>query len=211
MSVIGNLLTDLISQMTTLNVNIDAMRQDQSQIMQAITHTQSGVHADRARSRDHRDDTRNRDASNIGAIPNSNEVQAMIDSKHVPLPVGGSITEKAQKSALNGQFTNLAEFIPCNNVPESSDMETVVTQSGSLYVRPRKPLKVVDSFATWLTAWSNYEALIISHRPELYNNFVQYRIFIQSCDKKYLWHSVYGWVRLSLQGLKGESQVVGFS
>ena len=58
----------------------------------------------------------------------------MIDTKHVPLPVGGSITEKAQKSALNGEFTNLAEFIPCNNVPESSDMETVVTQSGSLYM-----------------------------------------------------------------------------
>ena len=33
----------------------------------------------------------------------------------------------------------------------------------------------------------------MSHKPTLYTSLVQYRSFMQSCDKKYLWHAVYAY------------------
>ena len=72
-------------------------------------------------------------------------------------------------------------------------METYVTSEGSVQVRPKKQKKVIDLFTSWSSAWSNYEAIIVAQRPELYINFAQYRNLIQSCDKKYIWHSVYAY------------------
>ena len=91
------------------------------------------------------------------------------EGKHVSLSLGGSISEKTQKMALSGVFINLSDFMPCNNMPDSSEfLETVVSQSGSMSVRPRKSRRAIDSFMSWLSAWSNYEALLIAHKPALY-------------------------------------------
>ena len=98
-----------------------------------------------------------------------------------------------RKMALSGEFINLSDFMPLNNMPDSSELETVVSQSGSMYVRPRKSRRAIDSFMSWLSAWLNYEALLIAHKPTLYTSLVQYRSFMQSCDKKYLWHAVYAY------------------
>ena len=102
------------------------------------------------------------------------------------------MSERSSKSALNCEFNNLSEFLPSQHDP-SSDMETYVDSNNSIQVRPKKLKRSLDSFANWLSAWNNYEELLMSKKPELYSYLSAYRSFIHNCDKKYLWHAIYAY------------------
>ena len=125
---IGGVLQALVTQMASLNVNLDGMRQSQSLILDAV-----------------RTKTNNDRSFDMATPPTVNQQSSMTEThsgikegKHVSLSLGGSISEKTHKMALSGEFINLCDFMPLNNMPDSSELETVVSQSGSMYVRPRK-------------------------------------------------------------------------
>ena len=92
-------------------------------------------------------------------------------------PLGGAVSDKLVKSALKGEFINLSEFLP-NIYDVVTDMETYVTSEGSVQVRPKRQNKVIYSFTSWSSAWSNYEVSIVPQRPERYINLAQYRNLI---------------------------------
>ena len=103
------------------------------------------------------------------------------------------ITEKTKKTALNGEFVNLAEFLPQRDYDISNEYEieaVVEDASNGLKFRPRKQKRIVNSFRHWLHAWNNYEDLLMSERPELYKVLSGYRRHIQACDDKYIWAAV---------------------
>ena len=168
---IGDVLQPLVTQMATLNVNLDVRRQNQAAMLKAVV--KPGPNSA----------TPNHQASNttshhdvhvaVSADISVHGFATLDTGNRIQLALGGSITEKTQKSAFTGEFVNIAEFMPCIANPDPYDMETVMSQSGSMYMRPCKPRKSIDSFTSWLSAWSNYESLIIAHKPELYNNMTQ--------------------------------------
>ena len=153
--------------MASLNVNLDGMRQSQSLILDAV-----------------RTKTNNDRSFDMATPPTVNPQSSMTETrsginegKHVSLSLDGSISEKTQKIALSGEFINLSDFMPLNNMPDSSELETVVSQSGSMYVRPRKSRRAIDSFMSWLSAWSNYEAYLIAHKPRTQDHIMRQWLF----------------------------------
>ena len=175
-------LQQMVTQMTDLNIGLIGMKTD---ILNAIDKADpQGNASGNARSQ----------SPPVISAPNSTDTDAIsgIEQKQILLAMGGTVSEKTAKSALNGEFVNLSDFIPC--IPESvTDMETIVSHNGTLHVRPRRQRKVIDSFSTWISAWANYEALVLTKLPNLYHNFAKYRYFIQTCDRKYLWHACYAY------------------
>ena len=175
----SNILKQLVSQMAALNVNLDAMRIGQS----ALLHTVQAMNTDNAQPPNN---------PPVAHHDNHPASPALVETKQIALEFGGNITEKSSKSAINGEFANLSDFLPA--ITQSvTEMETMVSTGGSICVRPRRPQRAIDSFHMWLTSWSNYESLILSNRPTLYSKFAHYRSFIQSCDSKYVWHAVYAY------------------
>ena len=185
----NSVLRLLVNQMAALNVNLEAMRTGQKELQKTVQTMNVGKPRDASETGNasqHGDKAQ-------GGQQGANYADAAVhETKHIALEFGGSITERTSKSAINGEFANLSDFLPAIT-PSVTDMETAVSTGGSIYVRPRRPHRAIDSFHTWLNAWSNYEALILSKQPTLYRNFAHYRSFIQSCDNKYVWHAVYAY------------------
>ena len=57
--------------------------------------------------------------------------------------------------------------------------------------RKSRSKKSIDNFDTWLSAWNNYEVVIIDHKPEYYSNLAAHRQMIQKSSHKYYWQAVY--------------------
>jgi hypothetical protein len=108
--------------------------------------------------------------------------------------VGGAvISRKVVESAKRGEYIVLGDFLPAPETQLSTnyqELEASVAINGTLELKPKRNRKVVDSFYTWLTAFNNFEELLVDHKPDIYASMVAYRRFIQQCDKKYLWSAV---------------------
>ena len=176
-NILHSLLQQMVTEMTDLNIGLIGMKTD---ILNAIDKADPqgntrGLPSGNARSQ----------SPPVISAPNPTDTDAIsgIEQKQILLAMGGTESEKTAKSALNGEFVNLSDFISC--IPESvTDMETIVSHNGTLHVRPRRQSKVIDSFRTWMSTWANYEALVLTKLPNLYHNFAKYRYFIQTCDRK---------------------------
>ena len=80
----------------------------------------------------------------------------------------------------------------CKGQSASCDT-TKLSSDGILQFVPKKSKKQLDTFTNWLQAWNNYESLIMSIQPELYNELLAYRMFIQTSDRKYRWSAIYSY------------------
>ena len=102
---------------------------------------------------------------------------------------GTKMKETTHKRAINGEFVNLIDFLgdDCSN-----EYDTKVTD-GHMQVVPKRHKKQLDTFLVWLQAWNNYESVIMSVKPQLYNQLLRYRSFIQSSQRKYEWAAVYSY------------------
>ena len=114
---------------------------------------------------------------------------------HITLENGTRVSGKVVKAALSGEFVDLGEFLPIREpVGPYADIEPMVDTHGSFYFRQKKtPRKAITSFNVWLSAWNNYESLLVECQPKLYQGLSSYRQFIQKCDIKYKWHAIYAY------------------
>jgi hypothetical protein len=103
---------------------------------------------------------------------------------------GTKMKETTYKRAINGEFINLIDFLGND---DSNEYDTRVTDEGHVQVVPKRHKKQLDTFLIWLQAWNNYEYVIMSVKPQLYNQLLRYRSFIQSSHRKYEWAAVYSY------------------
>ena len=124
------------------------------------------------------------DAANIGIASNS----------HISQCHSTNLPEKLVKQAKSGEFVNLSDFL-INNYEATQEYEPVMNMyDGTISFKPkRSKSNVIDNILSWLKAWNIYEAILVTHNPSLYAGFAKYRQFIQSCDRKYRWSSVYAY------------------
>ena len=59
-----------------------------------------------------------------------------------------------------------------------------------MVVRPKKNKRNIDNFDVWLTAWNNYEALLVQNHPDIYPNLSVFRQLIQNFRCKSYEHVV---------------------
>ena len=60
-----------------------------------------------------------------------------------------------------------------------------------LEFREKKQQKGINNFLSWLQAWNLYELVVVSKRPEVFENMARYRQLTEDCDKKYKWSAVF--------------------
>ena len=109
--------------------------------------------------------------------------------------------------AQAGEFTNLCEFIPDINLP-TQELEPMI-EKGELKFRNKKVKRSIDSFSTWLSAWNNYELVLMAKHPNIYKKLVAYRDLIQNCDKNFKWNAVMKY-DMRFRAKRGESNNFDF-
>jgi hypothetical protein len=106
------------------------------------------------------------------------------------LPSGAKVTTKVLRAARSGECVNLVDFAP---VLEPSNITETSLVDGELIFKPKRAVKLMDSFLLWSLAWRGYEEYLVDYDPSLYKQLVEYRIFIQTCAARYLWQAVYAY------------------
>ena len=59
--------------------------------------------------------------------------------------------------------------------------------------RAKRPRKAIDSVSQWLSAWNNYEFLVMSTVSSRYADMSRYRDFIQKCARKFIWYAIHAY------------------
>ena len=100
----------------------------------------------------------------------------------------GKNISKTAKKAMSGEFVDFCEYL---DTEETNSLEPYKNNNGSISFRPKKTKKLIDSFESWLMAWSKHESILVESNPDLYPELSSYRQFIHRCSKKYYWNAVY--------------------
>ena len=164
-----NLVTMLASQMSSLNNAMQGLIAGQEALHMAL---QKVVKA----SSESFIDGQSKESCSAYLPPTAatNEVKILTNGKPVPA--------RLAKAATEGEFIDLSEFLPTKD-----SYELYVDAEDS---KRKKTAKSIDSFDTWLTAWTVYESIVVEKTPNVYQFLVSYRQFIQSCFRKYIWQAV---------------------
>ena len=81
------------------------------------------------------------------------------------------LPDKVVRETILGECINLIDFLPDNDIILSEQYENPVDlPQGVMVVRPKKNKRNIDNFDVWLTAWNNYEALLVQNHPDIYPN-----------------------------------------
>ena len=175
------LMSKLLDQMTSVNVNLQAVVTGQDKLATMISNQSMSVSSS----------ARNPSTSGINSGETEDTVTALTGKLKVPF-----VPEKVLKSAVAGEFINLLEFLPSNEILRSDNDANhsgcqCCDHNGAGGNRKSRSKKSIDNFDTWLSAWNNYEVVIIDHKPEYYSNLAAHRQMIQKCSHKYYWQAVY--------------------
>ena len=176
-------MTNLVQQIAALNVNIQGVIQGQEVIKRSIS---SANPTDNSAG-----DVSPSDQQNP---PDQTQHPAAISNHTRLLPNGVRLSEKTARNALSGEFINLAEFLPMGESTTDTDLEPIVdNDAGNLTFRTIKSKRSIDTLSLWMTAWNNYEFLLVSADHSRYADMAKYRNFIQKCSQKFIWHAVYAY------------------
>ena len=213
------LLAQLITQMTDMNVNIQAMVRGQQDITAVLT-GHAAIGSARQPSETTAATTPNfnlpppaserpvtaRSTETLsrlatptlqqGADPNPPGVHRIggeQENESSILPNGNRVFNKAIQCAKKGEFVNIAEFLSISDHHQNSELEPSIDKSGNIVFKQKKLVRIIDSFNKWLMAWNNYEYLLVNQNPGCYKELSMYRNFIQSCDQKFIWSAVYSY------------------
>ena len=115
-----------------------------------------------------------------------------IPSTQVAAPCGINISDKTALTALRGEYIRLDEFLTQYNFDiNDEEYKSVVDNEGNVTVKPKKRKRVINSFARWEEAYTNYERLMVYYGGyEMYDQMVRYRVYIASVNRKYKWQAV---------------------
>ena len=172
-------LTALVRQMTSLSTGIEAIMQSQRSL---ITDRQPAP----------------QDPAGIPAAPIDHpskppEVHVLRSPTIAILPGGAKISEKMSKSAIDGDFINLVDFLSSPDYKSRGDVEPILDDDGKLSFRTKYNTRGIENVAQWLLALNNYEYLIVSTHPSKYAEMLRYRDFIMKCAQKFQWYAVYSY------------------
>ena len=105
------------------------------------------------------------------------------------------IPKELQNQVVRGEYVHLEDFIPdpFTGLRSSGLLlqhdDSGMSGSGSLkLVKPRRQL---SNFHQWLTAWSQYERILVNFNGSLYNDLAAYREVIHAAAHKFQWSAVY--------------------
>ena len=171
----------LVRQMSVMNTNIEGMVSGQQQLIRALQPSSPAVANIR--------DAASVNTSSVGV----NNAHASQISRTTLLPNGVRIMEKAATRAKNGEFVNMADFIAISESEIDTDLEPVLDSEGKLLFRSNKSNRSIDNLLQWMSAWNNYEFLMVTANPSRYGELAKYRNFIQKCAKKFMWYAVYAY------------------
>ena len=181
------LLSQLISQMTALNVNMQSIIEEQKSIRHAVSISGEVHHPNSPPVL--------RTSPDSGLVGSDISARDKIPSATtVSLPGGARISEKTANSARRGEFINLSEFLPVGDyVISDRQVEPMLGVDGKLEFRTKKSSRSIDSVTQWCLAWNNYEHLVVSNNSARYSEMSKYRDFIQKCAQKFQWCSVHAY------------------
>ena len=94
-------------------------------------------------------------------------------------------------SALQGTYADLSKFLIVPN--PVAEQETLTLRNGKLSINKKMAGRPINSYQQWLSAWANYEELLICYLPseyDLYRRCNEYRRFIHACQMKFVWPAV---------------------
>ena len=183
-----NMLKFVAEQMQQLNLNFEALKQSQDNLCQCLMNKQNVTESTIASTTEH-------SSGGATAEPVLPVQRPMTPAKVTPeqssIATSLHIPEKTVTSVQDGEYANLTEFIPGNEMAPQ-DWEAAMV-NGQLEMRPKKSRKAIDNFGAWLRAWNRYEMVLLEKHPECYQELIQYRSFIQDCDRKFNWSAVYAY------------------
>ena len=180
----GGVMTQLLEQMTSLNMGLQGIMQGQADL-KSSWQVASSSHKQYA------------SASQAAPAVDSGQSPPLEHSaqpaKSYLIPNGVRIMDRTAKLAISGEYINLTEFIPISECSMNSDLEPIVENNGNLVFRTKKLKRSIDNFNQWLAAWDNYEFLMVSDQHKRYPHMAKYRSFIQKCANKFQWFAVYAY------------------
>ena len=176
-----HLLNTLVSQMTMMNTNFQTMIEGQVSLTNAVERSiTSSPPTLRAATRQ----------AQPLSIPDTDTLDTTTPT--LSLPGGARVSEKTAKAAINGEFINLAEFLPSfEHKDHGREVEPILDDDGKLTFQTRRPRKSINNLNQWLSSWNNYEYLVVSSCPARYAEMSKYRDFIMKCAHKYQWYAVF--------------------
>lgn len=186
---ISQVFSTLVSEMRTLNITLTkvVLNQEELKSMISVSGPATPNHVSRPDPNIPGSSADIHDSPVLAAQISSLSRQQAVDG--LVLANGAKISRTTKADALDGKFVDLNEFLP--SISPNNEMDTIIVD-GTIRVKPKKTKNAIDCFDKWLTAWSGYEGLLMSARceKELYRSLNAYRLFIQNCDKKYMWQAI---------------------
>ena len=201
MDVPKTLMEQLLLQMHDLNINIQSLVDGQTAIRNRMASADSGARQPSVTvNAERRMDSQHPSARGVVQPPaglvhthqETAENNSFQESSTV-LPNGNRIENRAIRALKKGEFIELSSFLPLSDTPLSTEIEPNIDSTGKIIFRHKKQNKVLDSFSKWLSAWTNYEHLLVEQNPSLYSELASYRNFIHSCEKKFLWPAIHAY------------------
>jgi hypothetical protein len=104
------------------------------------------------------------------------------------------IAQKTAEQAVSGVYVDLSEFLPplaAGNFINRTELEPFLDGRDNLSYRPKRTKRRINNFDNWLEAWAHYEKLVIKYVGVCcHEAFVDYRLFMTECNRKYNWYCV---------------------
>ena len=101
---------------------------------------------------------------------------------------------KLEQSILRGEYVNFIDLLkPHKEHVAHGEDAVVVDQEGNLTLQTSRSRCAIDSFSTWLSAWSEYERIIVLANPHRYGEMAKYRCVIHQASRKFIWSAVYAY------------------
>ena len=193
------MLPALVSQISSLNMNMEAMLAQQAQLIKTIEGTKATTAQTIPDMTKPPQTTLPVRLQSERRVPVTAQAIGNHDPEHLQTgleDVDGTsfntgiptIPVRTKKSIQSGEFINLSDLLNSDTI--GNEETEAVLVDGKLQFRPKKARKTIDNFKTWLSAWNNYEIMLIDSNPNVYKKCVEYRKFIQLCDQKYVWHAI---------------------
>ena len=121
------------------------------------------------------------------SVPGATESRTSICAPH-------GIAQKTAEQAVSGVYVDLSEFLPplaASNLINKTELEPYLDGRDNLSYRPKRTKRRINNFDNWLEAWAHYEKLVIKYVGVCcHEAFVDYRLFMTECNKKYNWYCV---------------------
>lgn len=107
------------------------------------------------------------------------------DISYRPIPGTEHVSKQAVRKALNGEFTDLSDFI-CSNAAEFDELKSSVDAEGNVCFKSQRARKAISGAYRWLEAWGVFEIILTkAYGFEVFLEMSNYRNFILSLFQKF--------------------------